>query len=107
MRRLSQDEGDAIVSSDYINSYQLTADTEVQVTVPEYATKVVFTFTDNVWVKINTSATAITVPAASITNGSSPELNPTIRQVHYDATTPDKIHLISSADCVAVLAFYK
>jgi hypothetical protein len=74
--------------------------------VPEGAHFVLFTATDDIWVAyLKTSEGAFTFPDVSgdITDGSSPELNPTMRVIDEDVK---RFAIVCEADGNVVLSYY-
>ena len=91
-----------INQSDYIDFAILAADTKEDFTVPALAKAVLFSAIGDFYCLIGPSASA-SVPAADITDGSAPELNPVAREVVAGET----ISLIASAGCRIMMAFYR
>ena len=89
----------AVRQSNYINSLILAAGVERTTTVPENAGKVLFSCTDNFYMKMDATA------AVAVDNvlGTASELNPVFRLV----TPGQVIHLISSASCLITLSYYR
>lgn len=90
----------------YIDNRVLAANTAEAHTVPTdaagvKANYVVFSATCDFYADF--ASTAV-VPSADVTNGSGPELNPTVRFLANDVTT---ISLISPTACVVTMMFYK
>ena len=86
--------------SDTVNSYVLVANTAQTVTIPAGATVMAFASTGNFYANFR-GATAV-VPTVNITNGTSSELNPTVRSTAGLST----ISIISSATPVVTISFY-
>lgn len=86
--------------SDFINNMVLAAGVAQTATVPTEAAYVVFSFSVDIWVKVNGTAV---VPTVTTTAGTSAELNPGIRRV----AAGDTISIISEVACKGSLAYYK
>lgn len=81
----------------------LVADTEQQWTIPAGARFVYLSAEGDFWCKVNQSATAITVPSASVTDQTGPMLNPVMLALNKNATT---LHLIAGADTNVSISWY-
>ena len=86
--------------SDTVHSYVLVAATAQSVTIPVGATAMAFASTGNFYANLR-GAVAI-VPSVNITNGTSPELNPTVRSTAGLST----ISIISAATPTVTISFY-
>lgn len=97
----------ALRASTYIDSRVLAANTAETATVPTdsitglKANYVVFSSTCSFFTNFRGTAT---VPAADITDGSSSELNPTVR---YLAGTITSISIIADSACTVTLMYFK
>ncbi len=69
----------AIRPSKYVDAYVLVADTVQTITIPTGARFALFSCTGDFYVDF--AGTLAAVPAANITDGSAPELNPAVRSV--------------------------
>jgi len=93
--------------SNYRDARVLAANTAEVITVPTDSTTglkaqyVVFSATADFYVQ--TDGTTAAVPAADITNGTSPELNPTVYLLGSAVT---EIDIISPEACIVTLSFY-
>ena len=87
------------IKQGYVNTYLLVASTNKAITAPTGSKFAVFSANADIWVKIGGVAT---VPAGDITNGTSSELNPSIR--FLDSLT---IGVISEAAAKISIMFYK
>lgn len=86
-------------SSDYVNAKVLVANTAQTETVPAAATVVCFSATGNFYVNWSTTAA---VPAVSVTDGTSAELNPSTRRVVGGST----FSIIAPAATVVTIVYY-
>ncbi len=86
--------------SDTINAYVLAAGVAQTVTVPTGANIAAFASTGNFFA--NFAGATAAVPAVSITNGTSPALNPTVRSVDGIAS----FSIIAPANTTVVVSFY-
>jgi hypothetical protein len=84
----------------YINSYLLVASTNKAITVPTDAKFVIFSSTDDIWVRVGGTAV---VPSGDTTDGTASELNPSVRYLGSDTT----IGIISESAAKVSLMFYK
>jgi len=97
----------ALRASTYIDSRVLAANTAETATVPTdsltglKASYVVFSSTCSFFTNFRGTAT---VPSADITDGSSSELNPTVR---YLAGTITSISIIADSACTVTLMYFK
>lgn len=89
--------------SDTINAVVLAANTAVLAAIPTGANIVVFSGNHDFYAAYGNSSVAATIPAATISNGTANELNPSIR---YTANNTH-ISLIAPAATVVTLAFYE
>lgn len=87
--------------SDTTNAYVLAANVAQTVTVPATASVAAFASTGNFFADFSGATAA--VPAVSITNGTAPSLNPTVRIVDGIAT----FSIIAPANTTVVVAFYE
>ena len=92
---------DIISLSDTVDARILGVATAETHTVPTGATVVLFSSTGDFWVDFSGATAAI--PAADVTDGSSPELNPVAREV----TSGGTFSMISAAAQAVSLSFYK
>lgn len=92
-------QGDVIYPSKHIDAYVLAAGVAKSVTIPTGARVAIFNATANFYVNWNAVAA---VPAADITNGSGPELNPVARDVTGDTA----FSMIAPADCIVTIAYF-
>jgi hypothetical protein len=83
----------------YVNASVLAAGVAETITVPTGAKVAIFNSTGNFYVNWLTTAA---VPAADITNGSAPELNPVAR----DIAGLSSFSIIAPADCVVTVAYF-
>jgi hypothetical protein len=90
----------AIPGTDEIDVYYGDAAAST-VTVPPGANYVVYSATDDFYVRWDGTAAAI--PGADITNGTGSEINPTIR----DIKGVTSFSIIAAVDTVVTMAFYK
>lgn len=74
-------------SPDYVDARVIVANTQEQYTVPNNVSVVLFSATDNFYAKPNASCA---VPAADVSDGTAPELNPAAW-----ALPPDKAQTIN------------
>lgn len=91
---------DAVPPASHIDARVLAANTAESHTVPAGSRIVVFSSTSDFYVNYTTTAA---IPAADITNGSAPELNPSARILPSSVTT---LSLISPTSCTVTMAFY-
>jgi hypothetical protein len=93
--------------SDHVDYRVLAANTKEDHTVPTGADAVIFSCVDDsgnpASFYANFRGVDAAVPAADITDGSGPELNPTQRYIPGIGT----ISLIAPAACIVMMAFYK
>jgi hypothetical protein len=99
-RNFSHDQNFAVPQSDHIDVRVLAASTKEDHTKPTGANYVVFSATDDFYVKMDGTAA---VPAGDVTDGSGSELNPGVRYI-ADVTT---ISLIAPRSCTVTMAFYE
>ncbi|MBF0510001.1 MAG: hypothetical protein HQK57_13890, partial [Deltaproteobacteria bacterium] len=85
--------------SDYIDNLILNADLAVGHPVPSGYSVVVFSCTQDFWVKANGTAF---IPVEGVRDGQGCEFNPVV----YDLTGVTSLSLISAVDAVVSLAFY-
>lgn len=88
-----------LASATYIDAKVLLANTSQTQTVPTGANWVVFSATCNFYAQRGASAS---VPAATISNGSSPQVNPSA----WNVTDITQLTLIADTNCTVTLAFY-
>lgn len=88
-----------VEQSTYIDVRVLPAATKRDHDTPSGANYVLFSANGDFYYKRNGGAV---VPSSDVTNGSGPELNPTIRYIGGSTT----ISLISPSSCVITMAFY-
>lgn len=89
----------ALPISDTINSKALAASVEETITVPTGSRFVLFSGNNDFYVKSNATAT---IPI-DISDGSAPELNPTMRSVKGG----DVLHLVApNANTLVTMSFY-
>lgn len=100
--KVAADGSGALERPEYKNAAVLTAGTAKSITVPANTGTVIFSATAGAdfYVKYNGTAT---VPSSDVTDGSAPDINPTIRTL----LPGDTISVISSANCIVGAAFYK
>lgn len=93
-----------VQQSDTIYAYVMTANTAQYVTPPTGANFVLFSASggNDFYMKLGVSS-GLSVPGSNITDGSAPELNPLVRQLGGASA----FGLITTANCVITLAFYK
>jgi hypothetical protein len=91
--------GYSFLPSDHVNALVLTAGAAKTATVPANATLAAFSATSQFYV--NFFATAV-IPSGDITNGSAPELSPTIRQVESGST----FSVVAPVDCIVTISYY-
>jgi len=89
-----------IMYSPYIDARVLAANTAESHTIPTGAKVVVFSADQNFYARFGATAA---IPAADVTDGTSPMLNPTARGIEDGVTT---ISLISPVACTVTMAFY-
>lgn len=81
----------AIIPSQYVNAYVLVAATAQAVTIPTGARFALFSCNNDFYVDFQGGTAA--VPAANVTNGSAPELNPAVRGIEglssFSVISPD------------------
>lgn len=94
--------------SDHVQSVELIADVPAIVMVPSGYDVVSFSTTNNFYVAADPVSTPIAVPT-TVTDGTSPELNPSIRALYAEGREPavKELHLVASVGCTVTLAFYK
>jgi len=92
---------DVISISDTVDTRILGVATAETHTIPAGATMVLFSSTGDFWVDFHGATAAI--PAADVTDGSSPELNPVARAVTAGGT----FSMISAAAQAVSMSFYK
>ena len=88
--------------SDYIDMAVLAASVKEDFTVPTDAKMVLFSATGDFYCDIGSAASA-SIPAADVTDGSAPEINPVARGVVAGET----ISLIAPTSCRVMMAFYR
>ena len=88
-------------SSDYVNTYVLSALTTATVTVPTGATIVAFSATAPFYATFGTTSTTV-VPTANITNGTGAVLNPTVRSINGVSV----MGLIAPTSAVVTVSYY-
>ena len=94
----------APLPSDQVDARVLAATTAELHTIPDGARFVVFAASALFYAKFGTSLVAAAIPAADVTDGSAPEMNPEARQIPSGAT---HISLIAPAATIVTLSFYK
>ena len=85
----------------YINTYELTANTNKEITVPTGSEFAVFAANADLWVRVGT--TAAVVPSGDTTDGTGSELNPSTRYLGSET----KINMISASAALVSIMFYK
>lgn len=96
---------DVIAAPDFVQAVVLAANTGQAFDTPAGMGKVLFSMTGDFWVKYG--STAALVPSTSTTGGSSsPELNPTMRDIVSTAACTG-ISIIAAAVQSGSLAWYK
>ncbi len=93
----------APVQADTIDARVLAAGAAEVHAVPTGAQHVLFSATGDFFAKFGASGVAAAVPAADVTNGSAPELNPAARRVPDGAT---HVALVAPAACTVTLSWY-
>ena len=88
------------IKQGYINTYELTADTNKTITVPTGAKFAIFCSNADIWVRIGGTAA---IPSGDTTDGTGSELNPSIR--YLDTATT--IGIISASAAKVSIMFYK
>lgn len=104
---VAQDGSYGLTQSDCIYARVLgTPGTAESVTPPAKAKRVVFSADGDFYARMD--GTAAAVPAADVSDGSAPELNPGVRNISYDnSNNPVAISLVSSAARIVTLMFYQ
>jgi hypothetical protein len=93
----------AAVSSDYCDTRILAANTAERHTIPTGAAYVSFSADGNFWAKFGTVAVTAAIPAADVTDGSSPVLNPGVRRIFSGET---HVSLIADAARLVNMEFW-
>ena len=88
------------IKQGYINTYELTANTNKTITVPTGAKFALFCANADIWVRVGGTAS---IPSGDTTDGTGSELNPSIRYLGT-ATT---IGVISTSAAKLSIMFYK
>lgn len=87
----------------WVDARYLAANTAERHTIPSGAKKVFFSGTGTFWAKFGNNSVTAAIPATDVTDGSAPELNPTLRSID-DA---GYISLIApTADTIVQMAFF-
>jgi len=89
-----------LLISDNRNTLVLTANTAESIAVPEGAQIALFSATADFWADYDNTAI---VPSVDITNGTAPELNPTLRRLN----NVSNISLISASAAKIQISFYQ
>lgn len=89
------------IKQGYVNTYELTASTNKEITVPTGSKFAVFAADANIWVVVGTTTAAI--PSGDTTDGTGAELNPSIRYLGSET----KINVISASAALISIMFYK
>lgn len=91
-----------------INAYQLVANTPVNINVSDLtdanskkANALIFSCTGNFYILWNGSNAA--VPSSNITDGTAPELNPSVRRLGGNIT---QFSIVAPANCVLTLSIF-
>lgn len=89
--------------SDSIYQLDLTADVSERITIPADAKAVIFSCTQNYWIKVGDN-TATAANTGDVSNGSASELNP----AGYTLDTGEThIAAISDSNAIITMAFYR
>lgn len=98
----------ALTPPNSINAYKLVANTAIDISVSalvdanaKKANVLLFNSTGKFYVKWN--GTGATVPAASITDGTAPELTPTVRRIGGGMT---QFSIVAPADCIVTMSIF-
>lgn len=89
--------------ADYINSYQLSPGVSASVAPPGDVSAVMFSATGNFWVWWGHGDAQL--PAGSISDGTSPDLNPTIRSLKGRGKRP--FALVAPAAVTVCVQFFR
>jgi hypothetical protein len=92
--------GAIVAPSQHVDAYVLAASVAQTVTVPAGARIAVFSCGADFLVNFQGAAAA--VPAANITSGAAPELNPTVR----DLTGQTSFSVIAETNCILTISYF-
>lgn len=93
----------ALRQSNWINARVLAANTVETFQAPALARFVLFSADGDFYCKIAPASTAAAVPAADVTDGTAPELNPSMRYIGEQ----EFISLIATAATVVTMQFFR
>ena len=93
----------ALRQSNWINARVLAANTAETFQAPAGARFVLFSADGDFYCKIAPASTAAAIPAADVTDGTAPELNPAMRYIGEQ----EFISLIAPAATVVTMQFFK